>query len=176
MTDTCHPDAKASRPRPTLTVDAARALFKYDKATGYLYWRVPGQRRRAGTRAGSRRPDGYYNVSISGRHYLVHRIIWLWVTGAWPPMNIDHADLNKSNNAWSNLRLATPRQNSANRRAAVTNKSGFKGVCKGSPNRWQAAIRINGRIVHLGSFKSPELAHAAYKRAADEFHGIYARA
>ena len=39
-----------------------------------------------------------------------------------------------------------------------------------------ANIKLNGRQRKLGRFKTPELAHAAYCRAALELHGDFSRA
>lgn len=49
------------------------------------------------------------------------------------------------------------------------NKSGFLGV---SPNRsrWSASIMVLGRKLHLGTFDTPELAHAAYLEAKRAHH------
>jgi hypothetical protein len=42
------------------------------------------------------------------------------------------------------------------------NPSGFRGVIQEGASTWTARLGINGRRVHLGTFSSPELAHAAY--------------
>lgn len=51
--------------------------------------------------------------------------------------------------------------------ARADNSTGFRGVhlCQG---RYQARIQINGEQFHLGTFDSPELAHAAYLDARRE--------
>lgn len=97
------------------------------------------------------------------------------MTGDWPANLVDHIDMNKSNNAWSNLRDATKSQNGKNSRAKRTNKFGLKGVCKVG-NRYQAQIGCDGVKHHLGLFGTPEEAHAAYAAAAKELHGEFARA
>jgi hypothetical protein len=46
------------------------------------------------------------------------------------------------------------------------NKSGFRGVSYNISNkRYQAAIYVDGRQIHLGYFATPELAHDAYSDA-----------
>jgi HNH endonuclease/AP2 domain len=90
---------------------------------------------------------------------------------------IDHRDGNSTNNRWSNLRLATVSQNNANRRRPRHNTSGYKGVslCRRSGRRrWRAVIYKKGQI-HLGTFPTPEAAHAAYVAAAPKVHGKFAR-
>jgi len=41
---------------------------------------------------------------------------------------------------------------------------------------WVAFIRVNRKRLYLGSFRAPELAHEAYKSAAEKYHGEFARA
>lgn len=52
------------------------------------------------------------------------------------------------------------------------NRTGFKGVYfdKGK-NCYRAAIRFNGVLLHLGYYKSPVFAAAAYNAAALKAHG-----
>jgi hypothetical protein len=40
--------------------------------------------------------------------------------------------------------------------------------------KWIAQICINGKKKHLGLFSTPELAYAAYCKAALEYHGKFA--
>jgi HNH endonuclease len=73
-----------------LTIDRAEQLLAYDADTGILRWRVTNSNRCvAGSRAGtvteitprySRR-----QIRIDGKIYREHRVIWLLVTGEWPP-------------------------------------------------------------------------------------------
>lgn len=66
---------------------------------------------------GSIRPSGYYSVSLSDDNgnlkvYLLHRIIWKAVNGEIPyGMQINHIDLDRTNNSISNLNLMTPTEN-----------------------------------------------------------------
>ena len=172
-----------------ISFEELRRLFDYDQATGSLRWREwRGQRGPKGGIAGTRKPRGHIEVKVYGVRYMAHRLIWVWMTGLWPQHEIDHRDTNPGNNAWENLREATSGQNQANRRALSTNQSGLKGV---SPEygrkskktgqykltgKWRAQIKVNGKVHYLGSFLTPEEASAAYKKAADQFFGVFARA
>jgi hypothetical protein len=111
-------------------------------------------------------------VEIDDREYRVHRLAWAHVYGKWPDGHLDHADLDRSNNALDNLRPATRAQNNANRPLPRNNTSGFKGVHfdKGS-RRW---IAVCGRR-HVGSFATKEEAYAAYVEAARLRYGDFAR-
>lgn len=89
---------------------------------------------------------------------------------------IDHADGNGLNNCRSNLRNATPRQQSANRRKQGGTSSKFKGVCwKQFHRRWQAAVQADGcRQTYLGNFVHEEDAARAYDAAARLAFGEFA--
>jgi hypothetical protein len=89
-------------------------LFSYDPDTG-LFTRLvtTGSRSQAGEIAGSKDSQGYWQISINHRVHRAHRLAWLYMMGEWPDAEIDHRDLNRSNNRWSNLRPATRAQNEA---------------------------------------------------------------
>lgn len=161
-----------------LTLQALRDLLHYDPETGAFTWLVRvNSRVPAGARAGKIDPHGYVRIGIGGRHYLAHRLAWLYVTGEWPPAEIDHRDRDPGNNRWANLRDATHAQNQRNTAAQCNNTSGFKGVTwhKGR-RKWMAFITVDGKHRNLGRFDTAEAAHAAYVLAATEHHGEFARA
>ena len=72
------------------------------------------------------------------------------------------------------LRPATNGQNKANARAYRNNKTGLKAVSK-YRDKWVAQIYKDRCRKYLGSFSTPEEAHAAYCQAAREYHGEFAR-
>ena len=74
--------------------------------------------------------------------------------------------------AWLILGLSMPALKRSQR-----NTSGFKGVTWHKRwHHWEAKIRVNHRTIHLGTFKTPEAAHTAYCKAADDVSGEFARA
>jgi AP2 domain len=83
----------------------------------------------------------------------------------------DHINHDTLNHRRNNLRGCSHAQNSFNTRPR--GKSGFKGV---TPNgkKWQAHIRREGCLKHLGSFITREEAARAYDKAAKELHGEFA--
>jgi hypothetical protein len=157
--------------RPRLTRARLRELLHYDRNTGEFRWleRV-GDEVRPGSVA------GYVQVRVQGRNYRAHQLAWLYMTGRWGRPMIDHRDGNSTNNRWSNLRQATASRNNANRRRPGNNTSGYKGavLCRKS-GRWHAFIRSRGRRIYLGSFSTPQAAHAAYVTAARKLFGKFAR-
>lgn len=85
--------------------------FDYDAETGeFLRKRLRANNLRPETGALSR--DGYIVVGINGGHQLIHRLIWLWVHGAWPTKQIEHVNGDKTDNRLVNLRLRNPRPKS----------------------------------------------------------------
>jgi hypothetical protein len=99
-----------------------------------------------------------------------------FILGVQGRVTVDHVDCDGLNNTRENLRQATYRENSRNVALTSRNTSGFKGVSwhKGKQT-WTAQIRDNGVLHALGSFPTPELAHAAYCAAAPRVHGEFAR-
>lgn len=90
--------------------------------------------------------------------------------------DVDHIDRNGLNNRRSNLRLATRSQNMANMGRPKRNTSGFKGVgWHRERSKWQAYIRVHGKLIHLGRFAEKEQAAEAYAVAASKHFGEFAR-
>lgn len=162
------------------TVDRLRQLFSYDATTGVLYWNIPKSNRvKSGDVAGcakGRVANQHLAVSIDGRSYKVHRVVWCMSTGEWPTSSLDHKDGNPFNNRLSNLRECSSSENSFNRGPQRTNTTGFKGVTLDKTGKFQAQISVNRRYIYLGRFSTALEAHAAYEKAAIEFHGAFARA
>lgn len=125
--------------------------------------------------------NGYaYRTVYHGRN-LKRTYIWMHraIVGDVPEkMEVDHINGNGLDNRRSNLRIATPSQNCQNR-CYRHNSTGFKGVTFRRTgrhrNRFHAAIRVDGRSKHLGSFATGEQASAAYGRASKMFFGEFSK-
>ena len=152
-----------------LTQARLRELLAYDPETGE--WLDNAHRARRNI------DHGYLRIKIDGQRYYAHRLAFLYVTGEWPPQNIDHKDMDGLNNKWNNLRLATKMQNGANRGAQKNNRSGVKGVsfCA-TTGKWRADIQSDGKGINLGRFDTVSEAGNAYAAAAREVFGEFARA
>jgi len=121
-----------------------------------------------------RERDGYGWFGVMGRNHGAHRVSYALTSGAIPKgMQIDHICSNKACVNPSHLRLATDTENRLNRPRRRNNKIGFKGVSK-VKNRFKAEIALGGVRHYLGLWPTPEEAHAAYCRAANELHGHFA--
>jgi hypothetical protein len=155
----------------------------YNPGTGEFTWKArPGSTRFntrfAGQPAGRLGPDGYIHIGVDGGIYRGHRLAWLhyhgFLTGN---LSVDHKDGDRRNNAISNLRLATPTQQLANRRRNRNVKAGGAKGCawNNRDKRWTAHIRIGGKRTYLGYFKELADASAAYDKAARAVHREFAR-
>ena len=93
-------------------------------------------------------------------------------------MQIDHINKNKLDNRRCNLRVCTNSENQMNRGKTRANTVGVKGVyrARGSIKKiYRAQIKANKKTYYLGSFEKPDEAGAAYKKAAKQLHGEFAR-
>ncbi len=147
----------------------------YDYKDGYLYYRKPKPKVKVGDKAGWTRPDGYCGMTVDGKTYPTHHLIWLWNYGVLPKY-VDHIDRNPRNNKIENLRLATVSQNQHNTKTRCDNTSGVKGVnwCK-MTNKWRARVQVENRRINLGAFETVEAAKVAIQDARQNLHGEFHR-
>jgi hypothetical protein len=166
----------------SLTSDRAKELLQYNESTGWLIWKRARGLAVKGNRAGSESlmKCGYRNrhIWVDGKKYLEHRVVWLIVTGEFPKLEIDHLDHDGTNNRFENLREATRKENGRNRKVNRDNTTGTVGVSWNRfRSRFVACIRVDGRLIHLGSFKSFDAAVECRKsaNAAYGFHSNHGK-
>lgn len=124
-----------------------KELLRYDPETGRMYWRATEKR------AGTLHRLGYRNVVIRGKTFAEHRVAWCLMTGNWPLHDVDHINRVRDDNRFCNLRLATRAENCQNQPVRRSNRSGVTGVYwHRRANKWVAAINLNGKLTHLGTF------------------------
>lgn len=156
-----------------ITHQELHARMHYDGVAGEATW-VTGKWK--GHRVGTPNQSGYMQVRINNHSYQLHRVIWLWMTGEWPSAQVDHKNNMRSDNRWSNLRLATAAENTRNVGLTASNTSGFKGVTRPKGRtRWHGYITEDGRRKFLGSFPTAEEAYQATIAARQAAHGEFAR-
>lgn len=151
-----------------LTYEKVREFFDYNPETGVLTWRKSkGSTARAGNEVGSHNPEGYMKTIFDGKHYPVHRIIWLWVYGDWPKYQINHINVVPDDNRLCNLEDVPLRENCRKKKCHKEGK--LAGVRKSKKaGRFFARIVINKKKVTLGTFDSEEEAYSAYLNACRE--------
>jgi hypothetical protein len=154
---------------PLPPLDRVREVLHYDPGTG-IFIRLIG-RRYIGEEAGGKTKYGYIHIAIDGRYISAHRLAWFYMTGTWPKNPVSHLNRDGTDNRWQNLIEASRPQIAEFSKDSSANATGFKGVTKDIRNgkeRYRAFIRYENKRCYLGSFVSPEEAHAAYCLAASE--------
>lgn len=164
-----------------ITLARVREVIHYNPESGIVTWIKPsGRRVKPGDVCDTKHEAGYFVVSIDGARYMLHRLIFFYMTGRWPAADLDHRDGNRVNNAWANLREATRSQNLENLASARShNKLGVLGVFvdkrngkRGAGTKYVARIVVNGKRKHLGTFPSIEEAQAVYQQAKRLHHFV----
>jgi hypothetical protein len=161
---------------PKITHSELLSIIHYDPTTGVFTNKVDRGAFFAGERAGSRRPDkmGYLKISLRCDRIYLHRLAWFYVHGVWPNGDIDHIDGVKSNNAISNLRVATRSENTCNKGPTRRNTTGYKGVSYDKRRKkYVAHIKKDYRSIGLGRYDTAQEAYAAYCSAARALQGVF---
>lgn len=119
--------------------------------------------------------SGYASSSTgkSNKEIRIHRIITDYTI-------VDHINRDKLDNRQANLRSATVSENCYNIGIPKHNKSGYRGVSNAHYSgrihldKWKAQIKYQGKVLHLGIFKTKEGAAIAYNVKARELFGEFA--
>lgn len=176
--------------------DEWRKLYHLDESTGMFFWKprekglVFGEwcaadkyiatfnRIRAGSRADSLSPSGYRVLQPFCIKMMAHRLVWGFVTGAWPEGEVDHINGIREDNRFDNLRIVDRSGNATNTAVRSDNMSGRVGVhFDVARGRWRAQIQKHGNIRHLGRFDTFDEAVAARCAAEPDlgFHPNHGR-
>jgi hypothetical protein len=161
-----------------ITQEKLHELFDYQDDGNLIWKKTSSSSALRGNIAGVLdRHAGYYRVGIDRKKYLLHRLIFLYHKGYLTQgMEIDHINMEKTNNRIDNLREVTRAQNSYNTRKSATNVTGVKGVawCK-TKKKYKVTVSLNGKNIHLGYFDDLKEAEAAAIAGRKELHGDFAR-
>ena len=147
----------------------------YSPEYGTFIWKRRAGRQAAGTNAGTIR-GGYLHIVIDGSHVRAHRLAYFIINKEWPPegMLIDHINCDRMDNRWSNLRLASPTQNSINGPRRRNNTSGHTGVYVHKANgRFYPYLQINGKNKKFGGYASMDEAVAVRIEAEKHYFGEF---
>lgn len=106
--------------------------FEYnEKSPSGLIWRNKYKNAKisVGSNAGHlNKKHGYYEVSVEGKRYYAHRVIYVMFHYLDSTLVVDHIDKNQSNNRLANLRAVPQSENCRNRTFAPNSKTGIVGV------------------------------------------------
>ena len=88
--------------------------YDYDDRSGKLVNRKTGRTVKGKQITG--RQYMMFRIIFQGRwmEVLMHRAVWAWHNGHFPTMQLDHIDLDPTNNKIENLREVTPSENMRN--------------------------------------------------------------
>lgn len=116
-----------------LDCDNIRKYVQYcpTSVRGLRYKRTPkGSKKKVGDVAGYlNKAYGYYEVSVCGRRYYSHRLVYFLVHGELnSTLVIDHVDGNRANNKIDNLRAVSQMKNCNNRITKPNKATGVVGV------------------------------------------------
>lgn len=166
-----------------LTLYTADQLLLHQRSTGLLFWKERSRSffssdrihkawntKWSGKEAAGAGSRGYRQVSILGKRYKAHRVVWLLEYGQWPSDTLDHINGDRTDNRIDNLRCCTQADNLRNRCISTNNQSGVIGVhWEGARGKWRAQIEFQGKVYYLGRFSDKEEAVLARKTAEVHF-------
>lgn len=120
-----------------------------------------------------------HRVKTKGKStgFLMHRIILERILNRKLTSKelVDHINHNSLDNTRTNLRLSNKRTNSQNTFVYASNKTGFKGVYKPKDkNLFCATIKVDGKKVHIGYYRTAIEAACAYNASALKYFGEFA--
>lgn len=129
----------------------------------------------AGTVCESPATNGYLKCTYKGVQYLQHRLAWFLHYKEQPPKQIDHINLDKSDNRIINLRATDVSKNQMNIKVHERSKTGIKGIM---PVRggalFRAEVCVDGKRIQKHS-KSITVFKAWLKEMRPKLHGEFAR-
>ena len=152
------------------TKEVFLSRLSYNSQTGDFHWVSSGKI------AGTVDRLGYRRICFEGNFYYAHRLAWFLVHGVWPIDQIDHVNGNPKDNRLDNLREASHSNNKKNCKTRKDNVLNIKGVDHRGNGKYRARIFHGNRHINLGTYKTPEEAHAAYVAKAKELHQEFMRA
>ena len=120
---------------------------------------------------------GYTQIRIGPgrRKVYCHRFSYEIKNGKIPDgMFIDHICGNPACVNPVHLRVCTSYDNARNTRVTSRNLCGVKGVQKRG-DKWRARIRVDYKLINLGTYSTLEEASSAYRDAATKYFGEFAK-
>jgi hypothetical protein len=140
---------------------------EYLKSKGYTYDPTTGQICGMKNNPIVRQRDGYIQIYLGkDMGYLAgHHFAWFMTYGNTDFEQLDHINRNRMDNRISNLRIVSCQENQFNR-----DPKGY--YWHKVQQNYRSSIRVNKKLIDLGSFKTKEEAREAYLKAKSKYHII----
>lgn len=164
--------------RPTL--DYLKTRVRVDVDTGRVFW-IDATKHHAnlvGKEAGSIRRSShndksYWCVKVDSVGIKRSHLVFLFATGNWPMLQIDHVNGDSLDDRKSNLREATATQNAWNHKHRSKKSTTPMGVRMIASGRFQARIAVEKKQIVIGTFDTPDQAEQAYQQKRKEYFHEY---
>jgi len=153
-----------------LTQERLKEVVHYDPETGLFTRKKDVGKYKKGEIVGYTNGRGWLRFKIDYKHYKLHRLAFLYMTGKLPE-EVDHINGVKWDNRWCNLREATRSLNAANIKTKGNSKTGYQGVTP-SGKEFKAVVTFKKKQYFSENFKCPKEAHEEYKRMKEEIYGV----
>lgn len=146
-----------------MTKDQLLSKLNYFPETGMFTWKQTTRRGFVGKFAGHINRLGYTSIRLDGKPYLVHHLVWLAETGAFPSKDIDHINRNPADNRFSNLRECSHAENMRNT-ARHENRVGY--CFDRTHSKWKVYLdQPDKKRINLGIVKTKEKAIELLERS-----------
>lgn len=109
----------------------------------------------------TRTNQGYRQIYLDGKCFLLHRLIFFYFCGVFPKV-VDHIDGDINNNSIENLQGCNQSVNIEKAKIFNTNKTGFKGVSyHKSAGKYESYYWKNYKKIYCGLHDTAEEAYKA---------------
>lgn len=120
---------------------------------------------------GSISGNGYGQITYNKKHYLAHRLAFLFLVGELNSgMVIDHICHNARCVNPDHLRQITQPENMQNQLEQKNKTSIYRGVSfDKTRNKWKAYVKVNKKIIYLGRYIDEKIANEVAKAGRLKF-------
>lgn len=137
-------------------------ILKYEKSSGYWFWRENRGKVKKGDRAGSLK-NGYIYICVDKIRYKSSRLAFLYMLDYIPKNDVRHENGIKSDDRWINLIEETRSEIRKHVISSRVSKTGVSGLTE--KHFWSVYISNNGERIFLGDFYKKDDAVMARWRA-----------
>lgn len=162
------------------SLDYLKTRISVDVKAGKVFWidATKHHRNLIGMEAGCSRKShhgkSYWHIKIDGVAYKRAHIVFYFSNGAPCQEMVDHINGDSLDDRAANLREATATQNAWNHKKRARKTHLPMGVRSMASGKYQARIACNKKMLHLGTFDTPEQASAVYQQKRKELFNEFA--